>query len=177
VSNLSQAGARTRRGHTVDVVTSNARSLAVVAIASDDALIAVFDAKLAYNFWRPISAIRNGDLDGNDATERDCGWLPLLDTPMHPEYPCAHCIVAATVGTILEAEIDKGARCRLPPRRRSWMPSFTSGCAARPKRAVRHQAPPRRAQGSAKTPARCRPPAAGRPGSRDSPPTRPWRSP
>ena len=71
----------------------------------DDALIAVADAKYHYNFWRPITAIRNGDLDGNDATERDASWTPFIDTPMHPEYPCAHCIVAASIGTVLQAEI------------------------------------------------------------------------
>jgi hypothetical protein len=84
---------------------SNARLLAVVAMASDDALSAVFDAKYTYNFWRPVTAIRNGDRDGNDATERDASWLPLIDTPMHPEYPCAHCIVSATVATVLTAAL------------------------------------------------------------------------
>jgi hypothetical protein len=53
----------------------------------DEALIAVADAKYHYNFWRPISAIRNGDMDGNDATEREASWVPFIDTPMHPEYP------------------------------------------------------------------------------------------
>ena len=46
-----------------------------------------WDAKFTYNFWRPVTAIRNGDIDGNDATERDAGWTPLNETPMHPEYP------------------------------------------------------------------------------------------
>ena len=86
-------------------VTDNARLLAVAAIAMDDALIAVFDAKYTYNLWRPVTAIRNGDLDGNDATDRDPGWTPFIDTPMHPEYPCAHCIVSASLGAVLEAEI------------------------------------------------------------------------
>src|SRR5690606_17562239 len=76
--------------------------------ATDDALIAVWDAKYHYNFWRPVTAIRNGDLDGNDATERDPSWTPFIATPMHPEYPCAHCIVSATVGTVLAAEIGEG---------------------------------------------------------------------
>jgi hypothetical protein len=71
-------------------------------------LIAVFDAKYHYNFWRPITAIRNGDIDGNDATDQDPGWTPFIDTPMHPEYPCAHCIVSGTVGTVLQAEIGTG---------------------------------------------------------------------
>ena len=70
-------------------------------MAMDDALIAVFDAKYTYNFWRPVTAIRNGDIDGNDATDRDPGWTPFIDTPMHPEYPCAHCIVSASLGAVL----------------------------------------------------------------------------
>lgn len=85
-------------------VAQNARLFAAIAQGMDDALIAVFDAKYHYGFWRPITAIRNGDTDGNDATERDPSWIPFIDTPMHPEYPCAHCTLAATVGTILEAD-------------------------------------------------------------------------
>jgi PAP2 superfamily len=90
-------------------VTQNARLFAAVAQAADDALLAVFEAKYHYNFWRPVTAIRNGDLDGNDATERDATWTPFIETPMHPEYPCAHCTVAAAVGTVLQAEIGTGA--------------------------------------------------------------------
>ncbi|MGH7348193.1 MAG: vanadium-dependent haloperoxidase, partial [Candidatus Rokuibacteriota bacterium] len=89
-------------------VTANARLMAIAAMAMDDALIAVFDAKYAYNLWRPITAIRNGDLDGNDATERDPSWTPFIDTPMHPEYPCAHCIVSASLGAVLQAELGSG---------------------------------------------------------------------
>lgn len=89
-------------------ITQNARLFAAVTQASDDALIAVFDAKYHYGFWRPVTAIRNGDIDGNDATERDASWVPFIDTPMHPEYPCAHCIVSAAVGTVLQAEIGDG---------------------------------------------------------------------
>jgi len=89
-------------------VTQNARLFMAVTQATDDALIAVFDAKYHYNFWRPVTAIRNGDIDGNDATEREPSWTPFIDTPMHPEYPCAHCIVSATVGTVLQAEIGTG---------------------------------------------------------------------
>jgi hypothetical protein len=89
-------------------VTQNARLFMAVAQATDDALIAVFDAKYTYNLWRPVTAIRNGDIDGNDATDRDPGWTPLIDTPMHPEYPCAHCIVSASLGAVLAAEIGSG---------------------------------------------------------------------
>jgi PAP2 superfamily len=86
-------------------VTQNARLFAAVTQATDDALIAILDAKYHYKFWRPVTAIRNGDIDGNDATERDPSWTPFIDTPMHPEYPCAHCVVSAAVGTVLQAEI------------------------------------------------------------------------
>jgi len=48
-----------------------------------------------------VTAIRNADLTGNASTPRDAGWLPLGDTPMHPEYPCAHCITSAAVTAVL----------------------------------------------------------------------------
>jgi hypothetical protein len=77
-----------------------ARVMALHAIASFDALIASFEAKYHYGFWRPITAIRNGDLDGNAATERDETWVPLVETPAHPEYPCNHCVQAAVTATV-----------------------------------------------------------------------------
>ena len=76
----------------------NARLFALVNMAASDAFVAVFDAKYAYEFWRPVTAIRY---------ESDPGWLPLVETPMHPEYPCAHCISAAAVGTVLESQFGK----------------------------------------------------------------------
>ena len=85
----------------------NARLYAAAAQAMDDALIAVFDAKYHYNFWRPATAIRNGDTDGNDATERDANWAPLIPTPLHPEYPSAHAILASSVGEVLRAEVGR----------------------------------------------------------------------
>jgi hypothetical protein len=89
-------------------VTDRARFLALLFMAISDAGIAHFDAKYAHNFWRPVTAIRNGDLDGNDATERDAGWLPLIDTPLHPEYPCAHCNVGAAYATVLASFLGDG---------------------------------------------------------------------
>jgi hypothetical protein len=89
-------------------VTQNARLFAIAGQAMDDALIAVFEAKYHYNFWRPVTAICNGDMDGNDATERDAGWLSFIDTPMHPEYPCAYRIVSGALGAVLFAEIGAG---------------------------------------------------------------------
>jgi len=79
-----------------------ARLFALAAIASNDAFIAVFDAKYAFNFWRPVTAIRDADLSENKATLRDPSWLPLGDTPMHPEYPCAHCISSSAVATVIQ---------------------------------------------------------------------------
>jgi hypothetical protein len=89
-------------------MTQNARIFAAVAQAMDDAMIGVFEAKYHYNFWRPATAIRNGDIDGNDATQREASWTSFIDAPMHPEYPSAHSILAAAVGTVLKAEIGKG---------------------------------------------------------------------
>ena len=88
-------------------VVQNARMFAAVAQAMDDAMISVFDAKYHYNFWRPATAIRNGDIDNNEGTQREATWSPLVDAPMHPEYPSAHSILAAAVGTVLKAEIGK----------------------------------------------------------------------
>ncbi|MEH2607913.1 vanadium-dependent haloperoxidase [Bradyrhizobium sp. AZCC 1693] len=79
-----------------------ARLYALTSIASADAFTAVFDAKYAYNLWRPVTAIRNADLTSNPATPREASWQPLGVTPMHPEYPCAHCIVAGAVSTVLQ---------------------------------------------------------------------------
>jgi hypothetical protein len=83
-------------------VGDSARLMALVALGLNEALIAVFDAKYHYNFWRPITAIRNGDIDGNSATDRDATWQPIDNTPMHPEYPCAHCILSGTVAAIVK---------------------------------------------------------------------------
>jgi hypothetical protein len=80
----------------------SARFMALTSVAAADALIAVMDAKYQYNFWRPITAIRNGDLHGNPTIERDATWQPIDTTPMHPEYPCAHCIVASAVTSVGE---------------------------------------------------------------------------
>ena len=82
-------------------VVDNARLFALFSIAASDAGVAIFEAKYKYNFWRPVTAIRNGDLDGNDATERDPTWEPFVRTPMHPEYPCAHCTFRSPAASVL----------------------------------------------------------------------------
>jgi hypothetical protein len=84
-------------------LVDSARFMASFAVVMTDAYIAVFDAKYRYEFWRPITAIRNGDTDGNPATEIDPSWQPLDATPMHPEYPCAHCILSGAAAALIEA--------------------------------------------------------------------------
>ena len=84
-------------------VVDSARFMALEAFALNDAIIAVLDAKYHYNFWRPITAIRNGDIDGNPATDSEATWQPVANTPMHPEYPCSHCIQSGSVAAVVKA--------------------------------------------------------------------------
>jgi hypothetical protein len=86
----------------MDIVDS-ARFMTLVSVGLTDAIIAVLDAKYHYNFWRPITAIRNGDADDNPATDREATWQPIAPTPMHPEYPCAHCIQSGSVAGVVKA--------------------------------------------------------------------------
>jgi hypothetical protein len=73
-----------------------ARLLAMGNLVGADALIACFDAKYHYLFWRPQYAIPQGETDGNPATVADPTWTPLGTAPAHPEYPSAHaCLTAA----------------------------------------------------------------------------------
>jgi PAP2 superfamily len=76
-----------------------ARFEAIGIAAVTNALIAAWDAKYTYMFWRPVTAIRAGDTDDNFETEPDADWTPFIVTPSHPEYPAAHTTVgAATLG-------------------------------------------------------------------------------
>jgi hypothetical protein len=80
---------------------SSARFQAAAFTAFADSLIACWDAKFAFNTWRPVTAIRAGDTDGNALTERAADWLPLAITPNFPEYPSGHtCVTAAVAHTI-----------------------------------------------------------------------------
>jgi hypothetical protein len=97
-----QAARQASARHNLSVAES-ARVFALMSMAFANCFILDWDAKFQYNFWRPITAIRNGDQDGNDATERDAGWLPLNATPMHPEYPSQAGINAGAARGVLEA--------------------------------------------------------------------------
>lgn len=77
-----------------------ARLFALLNMSLANAYIVNWDAKYHYNLWRPVTAIRNGDQDGNDATERDAGWTSFNPTPMHPEYP-SQATINATIATLI----------------------------------------------------------------------------
>ncbi len=76
----------------MDILTA-ARFEAIGIASVTNALIAAWDAKYTYMFWRPVTAIRAGDTDGNPETEQDPLWTPFIVTPSHPEYPAAHTTV------------------------------------------------------------------------------------
>lgn len=83
----------------------NAHLYALLHVTMADAGIACWDAKYRYVYWRPITAIRAGDADGNPATDPDPAWIPWLDvqggTPPHPEYPSGHSTVSGSAAAIL----------------------------------------------------------------------------
>jgi hypothetical protein len=84
-------------------LAENARLFALLNMGTANTFINDWDAKFTYNFWRPVTAIRNGDMDGNDATERDAGWTAFNATPMHPEYPSQAAIGCGLAVAVLES--------------------------------------------------------------------------
>jgi hypothetical protein len=84
-------------------LAQSARLFALLNMALANAYIVNWDAKYTYNFWRPVTAIRNGDQDGNDTTEREAGWTSFNPTPMHPEYPSQATINATIASAVLES--------------------------------------------------------------------------
>jgi len=90
-------------------LSENAHLFALLNVTMADAGIACWDSKYRYVYWRPITAIRLGDTDGNASTDPDAGWTPWLDalpsgTPAHPEYPSGHSTVSGSAAYILAAE-------------------------------------------------------------------------
>jgi hypothetical protein len=83
-------------------LVQTARMLAMAHVAGGDAMIACFDAKYHYWFWRPFQAIPQADADGNPATVADPSWQPLGATPNFPEYPSAHACHSAAVVRALD---------------------------------------------------------------------------
>jgi hypothetical protein len=80
-----------------------ARLFAHLNIAEADAAIVCWEAKYDYNFWRPVTAIRNGDTDGNDQTVADPTWEPLLITPPFPDHTSGHSTFSGAASAILAA--------------------------------------------------------------------------
>jgi len=83
-------------------LSENARFFALLSVAGMDAYVAAWDAKYAYNFWRPVTAIRQADLDGNPATIGDPAWLPLGTTPPFPDYVSGHTTFTGAFVHVLE---------------------------------------------------------------------------
>ena len=79
----------------------NARLFALLDLSLADSVIAFYDAKYTYHFWRPITAIRAADNDGNPATAADPNWTPLATTALDPSYPGAHAVVSAAGADVL----------------------------------------------------------------------------
>ncbi|MBY0519156.1 MAG: vanadium-dependent haloperoxidase [Sphingomonas sp.] len=85
-------------------IVANARMYAMIEMGGDDSSLVMFEAKMHYGFWRPLSAIRGAGDDNNPATTPDIAWVPLLRTPPQPEYPCGHCVFAGFVAAVMEGE-------------------------------------------------------------------------
>lgn len=79
----------------------NARVMAKLSTAVADSFISVWDAKYTYNFWRPVTAIREGDNDGVPGTVGDPAWSPLFGTPAHPSYAAAHATQSGAAAAVL----------------------------------------------------------------------------
>jgi membrane-associated phospholipid phosphatase len=86
-----------------DDIEETARTFALLDLGLADATIAMYDAKYTYRLWRPITAIRLADSDGNSLTTADPTWTPLATTPADPSYPGAHSTISAAAARILTA--------------------------------------------------------------------------
>jgi hypothetical protein len=84
-------------------LVQTARMLAMAHVAGGDAMIACFEAKYHFWFWRPYQAIPQAGSDGNPATTPDASWQPLAATPNFPEYPSAHACHSTAVVAALDA--------------------------------------------------------------------------
>lgn len=82
-------------------LVDNARLYAMLYLTAADALIGVWDDKAHYGFWRPITAIQRADTDGNEHTQKDAGWLPLIATPPYPEHPSGHTALSGSFAATL----------------------------------------------------------------------------
>jgi hypothetical protein len=86
----------------------NARLFALLDLSIADSVIAFYDAKYTYNFWRPVTAIRAADTDNNPETQVDPNWLPEAGkTAPDPSYPGAHAVISAAAAEVLRSFFDR----------------------------------------------------------------------
>jgi PAP2 superfamily len=109
----------------------NARLFALLNLSLADDVIAFYDAKYTYNFWRPVTAIRAGDSDNNPETVGDPNWLPEVGkTAPDPSYPGAHAVISAAAANVLISfferdRFDLTVTSEVLPGERSF-PSFSA---------------------------------------------------
>jgi hypothetical protein len=82
-------------------LSENAHDLAILNMAISDAAVATFETKYYYKFWRPVTAIHDAAFDGNDRTEPDATFQPLIETPCFPSYPSAHGVLSNSASSAL----------------------------------------------------------------------------
>jgi hypothetical protein len=88
-------------------IVENARLFALLNLGVVDVVIAFYDAKYTYDFWRPVTAIRAANADDNAGTIADSAWLPLVgNTTPDPSYPGAHAAISAVASEVLEALLE-----------------------------------------------------------------------
>jgi hypothetical protein len=87
-------------------LSENARAFALLNMAISDGLVASMETKYYYVFWRPVTAVRAGDLDSNPETDADATWTPLLTTPSFPSYPSAHASASYAARRVVESLFD-----------------------------------------------------------------------
>ena len=84
-------------------ISQDARTFAALNLTFADSVIAFYDAKYTYRLWRPVTAIRSADSDGNPDTAADPNWTPLSATAPDPSYPGAHGAISAAGATVLSS--------------------------------------------------------------------------
>ena len=99
---LWPAAARQASAAQGKTLSENARDFAWLAMAVADGLIASMNMKYHYNYWRPVTAIQDGALDGNRQTEPDATWESFVFTPPYPSYPGNHATAAGAARAVLE---------------------------------------------------------------------------
>ena len=93
--------------HGLDI-SDSARLFAAVDMGFADSVIAIWDAKVHYGYWRPITAIQLADTDGNPATLPDPSWEPLLVTPPYAEYPSGACSIVGVLSRVVSRTLGNG---------------------------------------------------------------------